>query len=97
VALVTPSEARRVGNAPNARLVRSGGGQVVQVTLAAHGDDTALPGHQGDPRHYSHDHETENNLENVWTMRHLSARDPGDEVFVRRIYCASVLDNLVLV
>lgn len=95
VALVPRREVRLYETAPNARLVRARrSGQVVRINLRTLSDDTSMVVHRGNPRRYSHDHEAPDNPENVWTLRRLANPDSSIDLFIRKIYRASVLDNL---
>ena len=69
-------------------------GRIVRIRLSSLSDDQNLEIHRGNPRRYSHDHETESNPRGVWTMRKLGSKDAGAEAYVRDVYRASVLDNL---
>jgi len=82
---VRASRLAKGGNATPVR--RRKDGKIVRIMLANVSDDSGLVKHRGNPRRYSHDHETPDNPPRVWTMRHLSSQ-------VQDIYRASVLDNL---
>lgn len=94
VALITPAELRWYEAAGNATIIKDRGGQVVQVILRNHSDDSNLVAHRGNPRRYSHDHETKQNPPRVWTIRRLAPHDTDADRFVQRVFRASVLDNL---
>lgn len=95
VGLIKPAEIRWYETAPNAKLVRRRKDNlVVRINLRSLADNRHEHGHRGDPRKYSHDHETRENPPRVWTMRRLGSSDPSGEAFVARIFRASVLDNL---
>lgn len=85
---------KRLAAAPNAQIVRKRSGQVVQINLKNHGDDSNLVMHRGNPRRYSHDHENVVNPPRVWTMRKLGSNDPQEDQYIGDIYRLSVLDNL---
>ncbi len=92
LALIPARDVKHYREAPNARVQENDAGQV--IVLQHWSDDTSLIVHRGNPRRYSHDHETGENPPRVWTMRRLGAKDPAGEAFVQRIYRASILDNL---
>jgi hypothetical protein len=94
VALIGRDELRWYERAENAVLVRESG-RVVEIRLQHSADDSHLVVHRGNPRRYSHDRETEQNPPRVWTMRRLGSDDRKAEQYVREIYRASVIDNLV--
>lgn len=65
----------RLARAPNAELVRRRrDGKLVEIQLHEAGDDSGKRGRAGNPRRYSHDHETEDNPENVWTLRQIPSQ-----------------------
>jgi len=58
--------------APNATIVRKRHrGEPVRILLISQGDESRLKDKFGDPRAYSHRHETETNPENVWTLKRI--------------------------
>lgn len=65
------------------RVVRSRRGEIVRIELEQFSDDEVLEGRHGNPRHYSHDHETETNPRGVWDLRHLDVRDAILNAFIR--------------
>lgn len=73
--LVEQADSSRVKQllaASNADVVRKRKtGQIVQITLKAHGDDTERPHRQGDPKKYYHRHETDENPPNVLALKRL--------------------------
>jgi hypothetical protein len=74
VDLVDSAMAERMAKAPNAKAVRARKtGAIARIILKNHGDDSSLVEHRGNPRRYSHDHETEQNPARCWTLRHLPA------------------------
>jgi hypothetical protein len=88
IELADQARAERLAKGENATPVRRRkDGKIVRITLSSVSDDSNLVKHRGNPRRYSHDHETEENPPRVWTMRHISSK-------VQDIYRASVLDNL---
>lgn len=95
LALVPPEQVRRYEAAPNAQIIRRRDGQAVRIQLRALGDDTGLIVHRGNPRRYSHDHETDNNPDRVWMLRRLAQHESSADMYVRVIFRASILDNLV--
>jgi hypothetical protein len=87
--------AERLAKHPNATAVRRRKDKkIVRIQLEQVSDESAIVVHRGNPRRYSHDHETEANPPRVWTMRRLGANDPDAEKYVREIYQASILDCL---
>lgn len=94
VALVRKQDVRYYETAPNAVVTRDPANGEVRITLGHLSDDTSMIVHRGNPRRYSHDHETSDNPARVWTMRKLAHPDTTVDLFVRAIYRASVLDNL---
>jgi len=94
IALIAPTELRWYEAAGNAKVVKDRDGKVVRVNLKHLSDDSTLVVHRGNPRRYSHDHETEANPPRVWTIRRLAPNDTDADRFVQRVFRASVLDNL---
>lgn len=95
IELADQLRAERIAAGENAQVVRRRkDGKIVRIVLENFSDDTNLVVHRGNPRRYSHDHETEQNPPRVWTMRKLTSKNPEDEAFLQRIYRSSVLDNL---
>lgn len=82
---ISPRDVERYRSVPNARIVRDHVTGETRVILDHHSDDSTLIVHRGNPRRYSHDHETEKNPPRVWTLRPLQSRD-------RAIYQSSILD-----
>jgi hypothetical protein len=68
--------------------------KIVRIELKSVSDDSRLEIHRGNPRSYSHDHETEQNPRGVWMMRRLGSKDPDTDDFIKETYRLSVLDNL---
>jgi len=67
------ARARQLLTAPNAKAVRRRKDrQIVGVELEDLGGNWKEPALHGNPRQYSHDHETDRNPARVWTLRHLS-------------------------
>jgi hypothetical protein len=65
----------RLARAANAELVRRRrDGKLVEIQLHEAGDDSAKRARLGNPRRYSHDHETDDNPENVWTLREIPSK-----------------------
>lgn len=96
IELTDQVRAERLARAGNAAVVRRRRDkQIVRISLDNFSDDSTVVTHRGNPRRYSHDHETETNPRGVWTMRRLGAKDPDAEQYVREIYQASILDNLI--
>jgi hypothetical protein len=78
----------RLAKAPNAELVwRHRDGKLVEIQLHEAGDDSRKRGRAGNPLRYSHDHETADNPENVWTLREIPSE-------ARRVFTAVLLDCL---
>lgn len=92
LALVRREDVKHYESAPNAKV--KGGDQDKVIVLQHFSDDSSMIVHRGNPRRYSHANETSDNPARVWTMRKLGSNDPETEAFVRKIYRASVLDNL---
>ena len=70
----SPERIKQLERAPNAEILRKRKtGQVVQITLKTHGDDSGRKRRQGDPRRYYHKHETDQNPPNVLTLKRLPA------------------------
>ncbi len=92
LALVQPRDVKFYESAPNAKVSGREGEKV--IVLRHFSDDSSMVKHRGNPRRYSHDHETSQNPARVWTMRKLAPPDKDGEAFVQRIFRASVLDNL---
>ena len=68
------SRARRLALAPNATVVRESkrkGGAIVRILLASQPDDYLELAIRGNPRKYFHKHETETNIQNVWTLKRI--------------------------
>lgn len=86
--LLDPCDLKHYREAPNAKI------QEGAVILRHFSDDSTMIVHRGNPRRYSHDHETPENPARVWTMRKLAPPSKDGEAFVQRIFRASVLDNL---
>ncbi len=73
--------ARRLALAPNATVVRkrlTGAlrrrgqrGEIVRILLKSDGDETMEYSRHGNARSYSHNHETETNPENCWTLKRI--------------------------
>jgi hypothetical protein len=86
---VDSARARRLALAPNATVVRkrrgSGAGAVVRILLGSTSDDSLADSLHGNPRSYSHNHETDTNPEKVWTLKRIPS-DTAD------IFGAVVLD-----
>jgi hypothetical protein len=98
-AMIWPHELARYEAAPNAVVIRERATGATRVLLRNFSDDTNMVVHRGNPRRYSHDHETPSNPQNVWALRRLVWCEPDDdreaaEQFVRDVFRASVLDNL---
>ena len=69
--LATHSRATAIAAAPNAVPIRRHrDGKLVEIQVRDFGADAGFPQH-GDPRRYSHNHETETNPPQVWTLRHI--------------------------
>lgn len=68
---VDESRARRVVQAPNARIVKKRKGGVVRIILESVGDDAEELSLHANPRSYSHRHETDSNVENCWTLKRI--------------------------
>ena len=76
-----PARARRLAAAPNATVVRKRvrgslrrfgqRGEIVRIILDSAGDDSHQKRQHGNPRSYSHNHETDTNPENVWTLKRI--------------------------
>lgn len=47
-------------------------GHLTRINLHSVGDDCGVKSRRYNPRRYSHDHETEQNPNRVWTFRNLS-------------------------
>lgn len=95
IELADPSRVRQLAAAENATVVRRRrDNRVERIHLLGVSDDSRLVKHRGNPRRYSHDHETVANPPRVWTIRRLGSDDPEAEQFVQRIFRSSVLDNL---
>lgn len=95
IELTDQVRAERLARSGNAEVVRRRRDKlIVRIRLTAVSDDSTVVVHRGNPRRYSHDHETETNPRGVWTMRRLGAADPVAEKYVREIYQASIRDNL---
>lgn len=72
IELADEQRARHLAKAPNAEVIRRHKDrQVVQINLQDQGADKPLPFPRGNPRSYSHNHETSTNPEKVWTMKRL--------------------------
>jgi hypothetical protein len=58
--------------APNVKVIRRRKDKmIVELQVRECGDDSALPDRKGNPRAYSHDHETDQNPPRCWTLRRL--------------------------
>jgi hypothetical protein len=68
----SPERVKQLMGAPNAEILRKRKtGQVVQINLKTHGDDSERPRRLGDPRRYFHKHETDENPPNVIAFKRL--------------------------
>jgi hypothetical protein len=95
IELADQVRAERLARGENAEVIRRRRDRkIVRIHLQNFSDDSRLEVHRGNPRRYSHDHETDQNPRGVWTMRCLGSKDPAAEAYVRDIYRASVLDTL---
>jgi len=57
---------------PNVREVRRHkSGELFQLEVTTQGNDERMPARLGNPRRYSHDHETDDNPARNWMLRHL--------------------------
>jgi prolyl oligopeptidase PreP (S9A serine peptidase family) len=96
IELTDQVRAERLARHPNAKAVRRRRDKkIMRIQLTELSDDRRLIVHRGNPRRYSHDHESESNPRGVWTMRRLGSTDPAAEQYVREIYRAAVVDNVV--
>lgn len=70
---VDAARARQLAKGRNIQAVRRRkDGKIVRLNLTNFGgSDEGLQWVRGNPRRYSHDHETERNPPRVWTLRHL--------------------------
>jgi hypothetical protein len=67
-----PERVRRLLVAPNVRVIRRRKDRaVVEIQLAAHGDDSHLPSKRGNPQKLSHQAETDTNPRRVWMLKRL--------------------------
>ena len=76
-----PARVRRLALAPNATVVRRRPtgirrqlrqpGEIVRILLASTADDSLENSLRGNPRSYSHNHETLENPEKVWTLKRI--------------------------
>jgi hypothetical protein len=71
---IDSSRARRLAAAPNAIAVRKRKGEIVRILLQSHGDDSLEYSTRGNPRSYSHNHATETNPENCWTLKYIPSQ-----------------------
>lgn len=72
IELADTARVARLSQAPNVQLIRRRrDGKVVEIQVQEYGDDSQQPAHHGNPRAYSHDHETDSNPARVWTLKHL--------------------------
>lgn len=72
VDLVDEARARQLGKARNVQAIRRRKDRrVVELHIENHGGDWKGKAMRGDPRKYSHDHETDHNPNRCWTLRHL--------------------------
>jgi len=79
--LAGPERIAQLLKAPNTKAVRRRkDGKVVEIQFIEHGDDSRVPARQGNPRRYSHDHETDQNPANNWMLKHLGKRKDYDTV-----------------
>jgi hypothetical protein len=82
------ARARRLGEGRNVKVVRRRKDrQIVEIRLKDYGSSWKIRAGEGNPRRYSHDHETEHNPPRVWTLRHLPDQ-------ARDLFRLSVTDNL---
>lgn len=71
IELVSQERVRTLLTAPNVRAIRRPKDRkVIQLRIEDLGR-TPGPARHGDPRRYSHDHETPDNPVNVWTLRRI--------------------------
>ncbi len=95
VDLVDEQHAEHMARGENVTVIRRRRDRkIVQINVENHGECFSMKPQRGNPRRYSHDHETRDNPPRVWTIRRLGSKDPDAEKFVQRIFRASVLDNL---
>ena len=72
VDLVDEQKALQLAKAPNATVIRRRKDRrIVEIHLRSLCDESSLPRRMGDPRKYSKHHQTDQNPENVWYLRHL--------------------------
>ena len=70
-----PERVRRLLQAPNARIVRKHKTkEIVCIVLEPYGDDYRVHEHNGNPQRLSHNHETPENPNRVWTFKKIEPR-----------------------
>jgi hypothetical protein len=68
----SPERVKQLMAAPNAEILRKRlTGQVVQINLKNHGDDSKRKHRLGNPNKYYHKHETDENPPNVLALKRL--------------------------
>jgi hypothetical protein len=85
------ARARRLTQAHNAQVIRRRKDRrIVEIHLTSQGDDSEWqPEHpRGNPRRYSHDHESEDNPRGTWKLKHIP--DEAAEIFT------AVLDQCLM-
>jgi hypothetical protein len=86
--LVDETRAKRLAKARNVEAIRRRKDKrIVELHIENYGGDWKGNRRHGDPRKYSHDHETDQNPNRCWTLRHLPEH-------VAPLFRLSITDNL---
>ena len=70
IELAGPARVRGMLGKPNVRVVRERG-EIVEVQLLVHGDDTRRPARRGNAQRLCHDGETATNPAKVWEFKRV--------------------------